>query len=262
MKKKMMGIALALMLAFFLCAPSFAADDPGKETRYVTDTYGLLSLDDWTALEKRAADISERYRCGVYIFTVGDYENYGYGDVYDVAAQIYHDSDNSFGAGDGRDGIMLLLSMNSRDYALFACGEKGEYAFNDYALGQLEDVFLDDFGNDNWPGGFSGYLSACEQYLASAQEGKPVRAAPTVPIVISILISCAIALVVCLILKGQMETVYQKNDAREFIATSGLHLTQQVDQYTHTTKTRRKIETKSENSRSSGGGGGGRSGRF
>ena len=262
MKKKMMGIALALMLVFSLCAPSFAVDDPGKETCYVTDTYGLLSFDEWSALEKRAANISEQYRCGVYIFTVDYYENYGYGDVYDVTAQIYHDSDNSFGIGGGRDGIMLLLSMNNRDYALFVCGEKGEYTFNDYGLKQLEDAFLDDFGNDNWSGGFSGYLSVCEQYLASAQEGKPVRATPTVPIVISILISCAIALVVCLILKGQMETVHKKNDARVYIAASGLHLTQQVDQYTHTTETRRKIETKSENSRSSGGGGGGRSGRF
>lgn len=97
MKKKMMEIALALMLAFSLCAPSFAVDDPGKETHYVTDTYGLLSFDEWSALEKRAANISEQYRCGIYIFTVDDYENYGYGDVYDVTVQIYHDSDNSFG---------------------------------------------------------------------------------------------------------------------------------------------------------------------
>lgn len=259
MKKKMTGFALALTLMFFLCVPSFGQGS--GTTPYVADTYGLLSSNEWTTLEKRAANISERYSCGVYIVTVDDYKNYGNGDVYDVTARLYHS--NGFGAGDGRDGIMLLLSMNRRDYALFVYGDKAEYAFNDYGLEQLEDAFLDDFGNNNWSGGFSGYLNACEEYLASAQEGKPVRANPVIPIVIAILISCAIALVVCLILKSTMKTARQKSEAREYVAAGGLRLTKQVDQYTHTTKTRRKIESSSGNSHShSGGGGHGRSGKF
>lgn len=262
MKKKMMGIAVALMLALSLCVPSFATNDSSMGKRYVVDTYDLLSFDEWTALEKQAANISEQYSCGVYIFTVDYYENYGYGDIYDVTAQIYNGSDNSFGMGNGRDGIMLLLSMDNRDYALFVYGEKAEYSFNNYGLEQLEDAFLDDFGKDNWVGGFSGYLSTCEQYLASAQEGRPVRANSTVPIMIAILISCAIALVICLILSGAMKTVHKKNDAQEYVAASGLRLTQQMDQYTHTTETRRKIESSSGDSRSSNGGGSGRSGKF
>ena len=261
MKKKMISFALALTLAFSLCVPSFAADEVGVEMRYVIDTCNLLTFNQWTALEKQAANISDQYGCGVYIFTVDNYRNYGNGDVYDVTTQIYHS--NSFGVGGGRDGIILLLSMNRRDYALFVYGEKAEYAFNDYGLEQLEDAFLDDFGNNNWSGGFSGYLSVCEEYLASAQKGKPVRANPTLPIVISVAVSCVIALVVCLILLSTMKTVRQKSEAREYVAAGGLHLTQQMDQYTHTTKTQRKIETSSGSSHShSGGGGHGRSGKF
>ena len=266
MKKKITGIVLMLMLAFFLWIPSFAADitpeETGAEMRYVIDTYGLLSFDEWYALENRAANISELYSCGVYIVTVDDYNNYGYGNVYDVTTKIYH-SDNGFGVGDERDGIMLLLSMDGRDYALFVYGDKAEYAFSDYGLEQLEDAFLGDLGRNDWYGGFSGYIRECDRYLACAQEGRPVRTNPIGSIVVSALISCAIALVICMTLKSQMNTVHNKIGAREYVTSGGLHLSQQVDQYTHTTRISRKIQNKSGSSRShSGGGGHGRSGKF
>ena len=263
MKKKLTAFAFALALMLFLCVPSFAADEVGVEMRYVIDTCNLLTIDQWSTLEERAANISERYGCGVYIFTVDDYRNYGNGDVYDVTTQIYHS--DRLGIGSGRDGIILLLSMSRRDYALFVYGKSAEYAFNDYGLEQLEDAFLDDFGNNNWSGGFSGYLSECEEYLASARDGHPVRTSPILPIVIAVAASCVIALVVCLILRGGMKTARQKSEAREYVAAGGLHLTRQVDQYTHTTRTSRKIESSSGGSHShshSGGGGHGRSGKF
>ena len=263
MKKKMVGIALVLMLALSLCVPSFAADDltvVGTGVRYVADACGLLSADERTSLEEQAANISEQYGCGVYIVTVDDYTNYGGGGIWDVAAEIY--SGLGFGAGSGHDGIMLLLSMNGRDYALYVRGERAEYAFNDYAQEQLEDAFLGDFGNNNWSGGFSGYLSACERYLTSAQKGSPAQASPVVPVAVSVLISCVIALMICLILSSMMKTVHQKNDAREYVAAGGLNLTRQVDHFTHATETRRKIESGSGGSRSSGGSGSGHSGKF
>ena len=255
-----------LLLVFSLCVPSFAArgapEKTNAEMRYVLDTYDLLSFDERTILEKKAENISEQYSCGVYIVTVDNYRSYGYGSVYDVTTQIYH-SDIGFGVGDGRDGIMLLLSMNERDYALFVYGDKAEYAFNDYGLEQLEDSFLSNFRNDDWYGGFSGYLRECDIYLAYAQEDRPVRSTPTDSIVVVILSSCAIAFVVCMILKGQMNTVHSKSGAREYITSGGLHLIQQADQFTHTTRISRRIENKSGSSHShSGGGGHGRSGKF
>lgn len=266
MKMKLTGIALALLLVFSLCVPSFAAEEltaTGSGVRYVVDFYGLLSADERTSLETQAAAVSEQYSCGVYIVTVDDYTNYGDGDVWSVTAYICDDLDLGFGAGDGGSGIVLLLSMNSRDYALYVRGERAEYAFNDYALGQLENAFLGDLGNDNWYGGFSAYLSACERYLASAREGNPAQAGYALPIVASVVISCIIALIICLILSSRMKTVHQKNDAREYVAASGLNLTRQVDKYTHSTETRRKIERGSESSRSGGSaGGGGHSGKF
>lgn len=269
MKRKLTGFALALMLAFALCAPSFAAagmsTGTGAGTRCVVDTAGLLTFDERDDLENMAEDISGKYGCGVYAVTVIDYEAYGYGDVYDVTTQIYHDPANGFGAGDGRDGIILLLSMRERDYALFVYGEKAEYAFSDYGLRRLEEPFLEEFGDNNWYGGFRAYLNECDRFLAAAQEGNPVRASPVLPIVIAVAASCLIAIVVCLLIRASMNTVHKKRDAREYVAPGGLRLTRQTDQYTHTTRTSRKIESGGGSGGShshSGGGGHGRSGKF
>ena len=63
-----------------------------------------------------------------------------------------------------------------------------------------------------------------------------------------------------------MKSVRQKKEANAYLTEGGLHLTQQYDQYTHTTETRTKIQEESSSGGStcseSGGGGSGRSGSF
>lgn len=113
----------------------------GIQMSYIFDISDLLTFEQWEELEQQARDISERYNCGVYAALVEDYKDYGSGDVYDVTTQIYHSSQNSFGMGEGRDGIIILLSMAERDYAMFVYGEHAGYAFNKYGQEQLEKSF-------------------------------------------------------------------------------------------------------------------------
>ena len=85
---------------------------------------------------------------------------------------------------------------------------------------------------------------------------------------IALVISCVIALIVCLILKAKMRSVRRQTEARAYVTPAGLHLTRRDDVYTHTTTTRRKIERDNDQhsggggSSFSGGGGHGRSGSF
>lgn len=256
MKKKLTMLLAALLLAVSLGVPALA----DSSTDHVYNLNGLLTAGEWALLDMQAEDISERYGCGVYIVTVDDYTEYGSGSVYDVTTQIYNDADNGFGLEDGREGILLLLSMRERDWAMFVHGEYAQYAFDDYGQTELEDAFLPAFGENDWYGGFSGYLNACDEYLALAAAGTPVRRSPVGGIVTAVVISCAVALVVCLILKAKMKSVHRKVEAQTYITADGLALTDSYDRYTHTTESRRRIEKKS--SSASGGGGSGRSGKF
>lgn len=58
---------------------------------------------------------------------------------------------------------------------------------------------------------------------------------------VAIILALIIALIVCLVLYAQMKSVAEKQDANDYISGS-LKLTKQSDVYTHTTRTKTKIE--------------------
>lgn len=257
MKKKISALLTVLLLLSALCTSALAAE--GGVT-HLYDLSGLLTVDERAALESRAQDISARGGCGVYLVAVDDYTAYGYGSVYEVATQMFNNADNGFGVGAERNGILLLLSLNERDWAMFVNGERAEYAFNEYGQAELEDSFLPAFGENDWYGGFSGFLTACDEYLTLAASGEPVRESVVKRIIPVVGVSCVVSLVICLNLKGKMKTVRRKAEARTYVASGGLRLTDSYDRYTHTTESRRSVEKSS--SGESGGGGSGRSGKF
>ncbi len=269
MKRKLTALLLVLLLAVTLTIPALAAGD------WITDDAGLLTASETAALDRQAQQLADTYGVGVYIRTVDDYADYGFTDVETASYTLYHN--DSLGVGDGRDGILLLLSMANRKYATFVYGDKAELLFPSSALQRLEDGFLDDFRDDDWYGGFCDYIDGCAGVLSgeSYAGGDSDHAdddgfsAPLLlhNFVIALVISCVIALIVCLILKMKMRSVHRQTEARAYVTPAGLHLTRRDDVYTHTTTTRRKIERDNDHSGGggsdfSGGGGHGRSGSF
>lgn len=142
-----------------------AASEPQLYT--VTDAAGLLTDEQNLQLEKQAAETAAKYGVGVYIVTVDDYRDVDEAGVYEATYGIYHTY--TMGEGAERSGIMLLLSTTDRNFGLFRYGERAEYAFTAYGLKQLEKSFLPQFGHDDWYGGFTGFLKACDLYLAQAE---------------------------------------------------------------------------------------------
>mgnify|MGYP004640979097 CR=1 FL=1 len=263
MKKRLTGVILMLTAVLTLLTPLTIQAAGGLD--YVTDAAGILSDDEWSELEGWAQDVTARHDCGVYIITVDDYTEYNDEDAFYAASDIYHGYE--MGEGDDRNGVMLLLSMDNRKYAIYVYGPWAQEAFGDYAQVELENVFLDNFGDDDWYGGFSDYIETCDEYLQLAEEGTPVTE-PELGVLgafmVALVVSSVIALIVCFLLKLKMRSVHKGTSADTY-TTGGLKLTAQRDNYTHTTHIRRKIETESDSSSSShsdSSGGTGRSGSF
>ena len=252
--KRNCAMILLLVLLAVLILPVHAQ----AQLDYVTDAAGLLTNEEREALESSCAGISRQYGCGVYIITVDDFRNYGSGDVFETTSGLYPTYE--LGMGEKHDGLVLLLSMADRDFALFVYGDKAEYAFDSYGQEQLEAQFLPPLGENDWYGGFAAYVGTCESFLAQAAAGEPVRESPGGLIAVFVLISFLISLVVVLILRAGMKNVHTQGQAHSYLA-GNLNLTGRRDQFTHRTETRRKIESSSSGSRS-GGGGSGRSGKF
>ena len=160
---------------------------------------------------------------------------------------------------------MLLLSMYDRSYDLFVRdGGTAQYAVSDYGRNQMKEVFLDNFADDDWRGGFEDYLNACGEYLDLAEQGQPVQKSFGKVILPALAVGCGVALMICLMLKIKMKSVRKGAEADAYVTAEGLNLTERYDRYTHTTETRRKISNDSDSGSSdhSGGGGSSTSGKF
>ena len=169
----MKKLCLCLFLCVCLClgVTTLAAADDTLE--YVTDAAGILTQEQTAELNATAGRISEQYDCAVYIVTLPDYRTYNNESVERCTEELYIYFD--LGRGDGRDGLILLLSMAERDYDLWGYGPFGVYAFTDFGLDGLEESFLPYFRQNDWYGGFSAYLRGAASLLDQAAQGQPAE---------------------------------------------------------------------------------------
>lgn len=264
--KKLLSFLAVLALLTALCIPALAAE---PQVRHVNDKASLLDIADREALEDKAEAISAQYACGVYILIVKDYIS----EVSDISTAIRKhnalnapneggslddyiremqkiDADNdigiyesgtklytkySLGMGDDASGILLLLSMDQRKYALVAHGY-GNTAFTDYGRKQLEEGFLDNFKADDWYGGFKDYLIQCESMLKSAREGHPldVDSSPEArrnSVLISLALGCVAAFAVCTRLTRRMQPEENSVGLNHCIQRESLYFTVREDQF-------------------------------
>ena len=245
MKHRLWSVISVLLTVLLLSAPALAAENTRNITEYVRDAAGLLSAEEYAQLNQYAGTVAEEYGFGVYIATVEDFRDYTSGDVFDAATAIY--SDENLGKGEGKEGVLLLLSMNDRDFSLITYGDWGNFIFDGFTREVLAEEFLDDFAYNEWYDGFTDYLMAAERQLASGAEKRRSEIGTAL---IGILVFPAIvAGVAILILGRKMKTVSGAKRASAYLV-GGLNLSESVDRYTHTTEIRRRKQTSS-----SGGGG-------
>ena len=310
MKKRLFSLLLVLLL-LTLCFPAAMAEAPAEETApveetaavvetaapeesaapafpYVLDQAGLLSDSQREALEQKAAALSEQHQCSLYIVTVNDHTSLNY-DVYEATKGIFTHYDLGWGAE--KNGVILLLSLNARDYAFAGHGSSGETICSRESSWLIEDMFLDDFRNNDWYGGFEDFLDACDTQLSILENGEDVNAGADIvtgpdgldyhdynnpyetrepsilPRVLAVIfIPVAVALIVCSVFKAQMKTAREATRADEYLVPHSMRLRTKEDRFTHRTESRTLIETDSGHRAGGGGGssfhsGGGFSGR-
>lgn len=260
--KKIVTLLIACIMLAALTAGVFAET---SKLDYVTDAYGLFTRSELSDLETRAAAISDEYSCGIYVVIVDDFKNYSHRtDAYGAACDIYESY--NLGYGDTRNGYLLLLSIDERDYALTAYDD-ARSVFTDSAFYSAEQAMLARLKENDWKGGVEAFINGCEKLLKSSggmheyngtSEGY-YEDKGAVPYLIIVGVSALIALVVCLIFNAQMKTAKESTTADEYIKTSSIVFNVKQDQFTHRTVTRTKINT-DNGSRGGGGGGGGHSG--
>lgn len=265
--KKKITLSLLLALCLVLSLGGMALASSQITMPHVTDAVGLLSNEEIMALEQQAGQIEDSYGCAPYILVVEDFRVYeDTTDIFEAGMNLYERWE--LGHGPEKNGLLLILSMAERDYALVTYGSVTHRAFTDYGQDALCEQFLDNFRNDDWAGGFRDYLDGCAWLLEQAKNGTPydVDTAPKGFSPLILVIPLVLALAVCLVLTAQMKTAKRKTEAGDYMVQGGAEMRVVQDIFTHRTVTRQVIQSENK-----GGGGGttinargfsGKSGKF
>lgn len=163
MKKRFFTLALALFFVLSITLPVCAADYARLQ-----DDASLLSSDEYNEVLSRLDELCERQSFDVVIHTTEDMDGYSSVVAY---ADDYYDY-NGYGYGEDRDGIILVVAMNTRDLYISTCGF-GITAFTDYGIDTLLDNVKGYFSDGDYYGGFCSFISEADEYITSAKNGSP-----------------------------------------------------------------------------------------
>ena len=254
MKKRIISVMLALALCMMMAlsvhaATNVLADDSDYiETigqLLVLDQAGLLTEDEVNALNTRLSELSSTYNAQIMIMTLDSME----GNDIDEFINYFYDEMN-LGYGENRDGVLMIVSMDPREYRILTNGMANE-AIGEGGIESISDYIVSDLSDGYYADAFNSFADECEYYLNGYVNGFPFEVGAN--LLIAVVIGLLAGVVVALILKGQLKSVYKKNEANVYVKPGSMQLTASNDFFLYRTVDRRKKESSSSSSSGSSG---------
>ncbi len=248
MTRKIVSVLLAAILCLSLALCVSAADYGNEDL--LRDEAGLLDASQEAALETMLAEISHENQVQISIFTYPSMEY-----IEEIVMDTYLSC--GLGYGENNDGVLLMISMDPRNYAMYTMGMADDAIYDSVAEG-IETDLVADLQVEDYYGAFAGFAQSC---------GEAVKDYQTFDfgfnLILALVIGVVIGLIVALILKGQLKSVRMQKQANVYIKPGSMRLTVQSDLFLYRNVVRTKKPTNnSSGGRSGGGGGTVRSGSF
>lgn len=240
MKKRITVLLFALVLCLCTTVPAFAADGFADEYYRLSDDAGLLSESENENILNELDEISVRQKMDIVIVTSEDLE--GRSTATEYADDIYDDC--NFGYGENHDGVLLLISMEDRDWAISTCGY-GITVFNDAGIDYIGEQIKPFLSDGEYAEAFNTFAELCDDFISQARNDKPYSRTtlPRAPlsliwIPVSIAAGVIIALITVGIMKSKLKTVRFQTAANSYVKKDSLNITNSNDLFLYHTVTR------------------------
>ena len=241
MKRKVLALLFVVLLCVSMALPVFADTVPAQ----VVDDADLLSSEEERELDEKLQTVSQKNELQMYIITVENAPN----DDVDAYVEYIYDSE-SLGEGANRDGVLLLVCMDPREYRILSNGYAGT-AIDMDTIDTIGDAFVSDLSDGNYADAFHTFIDECDYYLDGYRNGYPFNFGKT--LVICLIIGVVVGLIVVLIMKAQLKSVRKQHQANAYVKSGSMKVTVSNDIFLY----RNVSRTKKQSSSSSGSGGGG-----
>lgn len=236
MKRKLLTMLLAAVLCVSLAVSASAAS--GAD---IYDDADLLTSTEEMQLAEKLADIGEQFDAQIVIMTVPSANG-----SMDAFVEDVYDSMN-MGHGENRDGVLLLVCMESREYRILSNGYAAEAIGMDQ-IDAISDAIVSDLSDGDYADAFSTFADQCAYYLNGYLNGFPFNAGKS--LIVSLIIGAAAGVGVALILKNQLKSVRQQKQANVYIKSGSMQITTSRDLFLY----REVSRTQKQSSNSSGSG--------
>lgn len=245
-RKKRRYLVLLLLLAVLPIYPVYAA---GSTPPRLIDEADLLSGGEETQLLDQLDEISQRQQADLVVVTKKSLDG--------KSAREYADDfydENGYGLGDGKDGILFLISMEERDWYITTSGF-GITAVTDAGLEYLSDQFTEDLTEGEYMAAFMIFARMCDDYLTQAKKGRPYDAdyLPKKPFPFASRLAAAfgigflIALFAAEIMRSRLKTVRHQTTADSYVKKGSMKLTKETDLFLYR-QIQRRERSKQNNS--------------
>ena len=244
--KKLFALFLALILCCTCAVPAFA-EEVGK----LYDGAQLLTDAEKLELAEQLDAASVAYRVDLVIATV---ESVG-GLSSDAYAEYFYD-ENGCGYGENRDGVLLLIAMEERDYRILSNGMAAE-AIGPNEIESIGEEIASDLTDGDYADAFETFVEECTYWIDGELNGFPFKWLPA--LLISLAIGMVVALIVTGIMRMQLRSVRRQPAATEYTKAGSMRVTVAHDLFLYRTVTFHKKQSKSSSgssgsSRNIGGG--------
>lgn len=239
--KKILSFLLLLVLLSALMVGVVAAT-PGSE-KFIYDDAQLLTENEHANLEAQLRQISKAYDTHIVVVSLRSVNG---GDA-DILAEAFYDG-KELGYGENRDGIMLIIMMDIRQFRILSNGAAAD-ALTMRRIDKITDAITPYLSDGEYYEAFDLFAEKCEYYLDGHINGFPFEHGKT--LAIALLIGLVIGLIVAFSLKSQLKSVRMQRRAHDYVRPGSMRLTKQMDLYLYRTVRR----TRRENTNSSRSGG-------
>lgn len=265
---------ILLLVLLTICWSTFSRSLASP--KLLLDEAGLLSEAEGQELSQNLEKASRETGLDLVILTVED--------LGEKTASEYADDffdENNYGQNDSKDGVLFLVSMAERDWAISTSGRAIDL-FSDAAIDEIADQVLGDLGAGNYFSAFSSFIELSKDHVlrgGQASDGKgeggrellaakdgaepeglerdtdPGRAklrrmSGPIRLVACVLVGLTLSGLTVWSMTKQLNTVKSKTSADDYIVSNSFNLTGKRDifLYSHVSVRARPRETSSGSS--------------
>lgn len=241
MMKKYLSIAVAFLLCLLMTVCVFAAEESVSR---LYDEADLLTDAEESVLLNKLNRVSEAYQVEVAIaavdtagqFSADHYVEYFY-DRYD------------YGYGENRDGVLLMVIMDERDYRILSNG-LGADAISMSDIDSIGEEVASYLSDGDYVEAFDLFVDECEYEINGEINGFPFDYATN--LIIALVVGVLVAVIVTTVMRAQLKTVRPRTRATEYTKPGSMRVDVSRDFFLYRTIRRVRRESSSGSGSRSG----------